>query len=452
MTTNEIPATQFGERTSTGQPKLGHARFGSHLGAVTLSQMTLWEIVALAAAAMLMWGGFALQPSLLLSGLTLFGLLIVVWFSMTKRGHYWRYEWVVIRWRLLGRQASRANLESASDGRAANQDPVAWFAPGLKSRNFVDRRGIRHGMLSRAESWTVVLEVRCSRHPIVGARSPLLLSAGLLSSLLQAEDDRLATAQLVTMTVPRRHGEGPYRQSAWLALRLDPTRCPNAVEARGGGLEGAHRALANLAARVTGQLAVGGIEARVLDVEQAQGALRRCLGLPDVDNARRPSAYGALVHPQRQQTEESWTGWQHEETLHTTYWVHRWPHDERAATTMISQLEAVPAWACVMSTALSPYADRGLETQTMVRYLGPALHLDSESDDLGSGRAPELIRRRAPRLIGKSADEVNHEIQEIARHWKAQVVRLDGEHFPGVAMTLPLAHGAQFGSTEQVRR
>src|SRR5262249_61833139 len=74
----------------------------------------------------------------------------------------------------------------------------------------------------------------------------------------------------------------PASQHVWIALRLDPARCPDAVQARGGGQEGGQRAVKRCVARVLELLDAAGVHGRALDEETLRSVLARSGGVRPV--------------------------------------------------------------------------------------------------------------------------------------------------------------------------
>lgn len=396
---------------------------GRALGTVGLAQVITWQMTALGAAAAFGWAGrrSGHPPYAVIVGVVL-GAMVILWFTATRRGHYWRYEWIVVRRRYKARTAADAR---------SSVDPFTSLVPRLTPRTFVDRTGVRHGMLGTNSTWAVVLRLQPRDSAVVGTRSTAGVDPEVLAAALASGDNRIASAQVVLMSAPDHRGSqapGPAdgvadraeipvlsRQTGWLALRLDPRQCPSAVRARGGGVDGAQRALASAAARAAIRLADTGVDARVLDADDVRAALRRCLGLSDTA----PSGPASLLHEMSGQNghlRERWEDFETGGTTHATYWIRRWPRGRRGerergpVSWFLTELAAAPAAAAsVVSTTLSRTARTDVNMQTLVRFLVPAL----------------------------SPIELNAQVREIATRWGAMVVRLEGEQVPGAVATLP---------------
>jgi type VII secretion protein EccE len=75
-------------------------------------------------------------------------------------------------------------------------------------------------------------------------------------------------------------------RSVWVAVRLDPTSCPDAVHRRGGGWEGTLRTAATATRRVANQLADAGLRPQIMiasEIAHATNQLSDGVGLADLD-------------------------------------------------------------------------------------------------------------------------------------------------------------------------
>ncbi|MFI5805542.1 type VII secretion protein EccE [Streptomyces sp. NPDC051561] len=95
----------------------------------------------------------------------------------------------------------------------------------------------------------------------------------LLADVLEVDGVALASAQCVQQV----RGDGPAGFPAvrltWVALRLEPALCPEAVTVRGGGLGGAQRCLVRAASHVASRITGAGLRAEVLDQEGLNSAV-----------------------------------------------------------------------------------------------------------------------------------------------------------------------------------
>ncbi|WP_241996849.1 type VII secretion protein EccE [Rhodococcus sp. SMB37] len=97
-------------------------------------------------------------------------------------------------------------------------------------------------------------------------------------------------------------------RTVWLALRLDASTCPDAVERRGGGTEGATRTITASARRVVRALGDSGCPARILTATEIRSAAHRITHGADPLAAERSWRYvrlpvgystGAVLDPRR---------------------------------------------------------------------------------------------------------------------------------------------------------
>lgn len=196
----------------------------------------------------------------------------------------------------------------------------------------------------------------------------------------------------------------------WIALKLDPELCPEAVAARGGGLLGAQKCVVRVADHLASRLTGAGFRATVLDEEElisavATSACANPLVTADAGRADR----------RERRTEESSRSWRCDNRRHTTYWIRKWPTLGAAQGVSLHQFVArvtgVHALATTISLTLAP-GDR--------REMSLTGHL---------------------RVTGRSAEELTgarRALETAARDAGAALTRLDREQLPGVLATLPL--------------
>jgi type VII secretion protein EccE len=219
-----------------------------------------------------------------------------------------------------------------------------------------------------------------------------------------------AVARLSYAPLHERTG-APALRMTWVAVKLDPELCPEAVKARGGGLEGAQRCLVRAADHVASRLTGAGFQAVVLDQEELNSTVATA-SCANPRMAARASAPGAA--PQRRTAETSRV-WRCDDRWHTTYAVGRWPELGRGASPLpqlVSLLTSVPAYATTVSFTLRRGTRQGaMNILSHIRITGGS---DTE-------------------LVG-----VRRALEQAARSAKVGLQRLDREQLPGVLATLPL--------------
>jgi type VII secretion protein EccE len=181
-----------------------------------------------------------------------------------KHAAGWLFTWVGYRLR-------------RHDNRHDSPDPLHQVAGAVRVRQHVDRAGNRFGVAEIDGGWSAI--VRLTQGP--AAPSPVLLTE-LLRQHYRSADIPLASAQLLTWTVPR--GEGVFRVR-WLTVRYRPDDAPIAALARGGGELGALRSTACAALGLMGSLVEAGYDSTVLEAGELANELRVALGAGDQQTA-----------------------------------------------------------------------------------------------------------------------------------------------------------------------
>ncbi|MFD7748896.1 type VII secretion protein EccE [Streptomyces sp. NPDC059698] len=386
-----------------------------------LRQLVIIETGLAIAAVGAALGGPWLIPSLVV-------LCLLVALAVVRRRGRALQDWASTA---LGLRARRRAAAAPPAGDAEPMlAPVAENVPGFGPQVYVDRAHRTVGMLGDGTFLTAVVRVQASGEslrPAFGARS---LPLSLLGDALQVDDIVLESAQLVQQVrcapaphlpqqsvarlsyAPLQDRTGaPALRMTWVAVKLNPELCREAVEARGGGLEGAQRCLVRAADHVASRITGAGFQAAVLDQDELNSAVATsaCANPILSGRAGRPDAA-----PQRRTTETSRV-WRCDDRWHTTYAVDRWPRLGRGATPLpqlVALLTSVPAYATTFSLTVR----RGVR-QGSTR-VGGHIRVTGGSDT---------------ELVG-----VRRTLEQAARHAKVGLVRLDREQLPGVLATLPL--------------
>lgn len=426
---NESPATPPAQPSGTPGPNAPAAttlRSISRTDRVrpVLRQLVIVEVGLVIAAVGAALGGAWLIPSLVV-------LCLLVALAVVRRRGRALQDWVSSALGLRARRRSAATPPSDAEPMLA---PVAENVPGFGPQVYVDRAHRTVGMLGDGTFLTAVVRVEASGEslrPAFGARS---LPLSLLGDALQVDDIVLESAQLVQQVrcapaphlpqqsvarlsyAPLQDQTGaPALRMTWVAVKLDPELCREAIEARGGGLEGAQRCLVRVADHVASRVTGAGFQAAVLDQDELNSAVATsaCANPILSGRAGRPDAA-----PQRRTMETSRV-WRCDDRWHTTYAVDRWPELGRGATPLpqlVALLTSVPAYATTFSLTVRRGVRQGSTSVAgHVRVTGGS---DTE-------------------LIG-----VRRTLEQAARHAKVGLARLDREQLPGVLATLPLG-GAQ---------
>ncbi|WP_406863465.1 type VII secretion protein EccE [Streptomyces sp. HUAS MG47] len=402
------------------------ARRPGRPGSFRLQQLVLVELAA--AVLLVAW---TVGPLLLVPAGVVAGMLVVL--AVARRRQRALPEWLatVLAFRARTRRAATAAVPAGTDPGLV---PVVELEPALRTYSFGEAAGDSArerrpvGLIGDGTFLTAVVRVEADDTALRRERAVRPLPVGLVQEALDADGIRLESAQIVQHTQPAPLGDessggslaarnyaplqaltgAPSLRVTWIALKLDPELCPEAVAARGGGLPGAQRCVVRAADRLESRLAGAGFRATVLTERELTAALATSAGA----DAR------ALAEPVRgraraPRTRETTRTWHCDDSRHTTYWVGRWPQLDGTATPRLAALLAsAPAAATTFSLTLSGGDDR--------REVTVAGHVRVT----GRGEAQLLAAR--------------HELERAARGMRVGLVRLDREQAPGVLATLPL--------------
>ncbi|MDJ1132634.1 type VII secretion protein EccE [Streptomyces iconiensis] len=402
----------------------------SRLGPFQLQQLVLLELagaVLLVAAAA---GRLMLVPAVVVAA-----LLVVL--ALMRRHQRSVRDWGGTLLALRARRRGAAEpltpamvLDSEGERVDASFLPLVECAPGLRTYAYLDKKRRTIGMLGDGSFLTAVVRIEAGPSALRPAFGSRALPLALVQDALDVDGIALESVQVVQHVQPApaphlpdqsvaRRSYGPLQEQTgspalrltWVALKLDPELCPEAVEARGGGLQGAQRCLVraadHLASRVTG----AGFVSTVLNEEELISAVATsaCVSPAATARASRPDAAPA------RRTAESARAWRCDDRWHTSYGVGRWPELGRAATPLprlVALLTSVPTLTSTFSLTLGRSARRGAVT------VSGHVRLTGRSDN-------ELVAARK-------------HLERAARSAKLGLIRLDREQLPGALATLPL--------------
>ncbi|MFC9647606.1 type VII secretion protein EccE [Streptomyces sp. NPDC056937] len=392
----------------------------SRVGPFQLRQLVLVEAALALALIGGALGGLWLVPTLVIAAVL---VLVAV---IRRRGHAVQ-DWVSTALALHSRRRAAEPCAWEVDPSLV---PVVESVPGFRPFTYVDRDRRTVGMLGDGSFLTAVVRVEASSdalRPVFGARS---LPLSLLGDALEVDDIALESVQLVQQVraapaphlpeqsvarlsyAPLQERTGaPALRLTWVAVKLDPELCREAVEARGGGIEGAQRCLVRTADHLASRITGAGFRAVVLDQDELNSTMATSACASPALSART----GRPESAPRRRTAETPRVWRCDNRWHTTYAVARWPELGRAATPLpklAALLTAAPAYATTFSLTLRRGSHRGSMTMSgHVRITG--------------GTDTGLVR-------------VRRSLEQAARAAKVGLVRLDREQLPGVLATLPL--------------
>jgi type VII secretion protein EccE len=395
-------------------------RAGS-IGGVRVQQLVYVEL----AAALLLVGWVIHPVALAVAGVVSAGLLV---FGLGRRRKRPMPEWMATM------QAMKRRRKDCADPAPHGTDPAFAPAvecdPALRTYTYADRDERTVGFVGDGTFLTAIIQVEAPDEPLRPQRGTRTLPLDLLHAAMDVEDIHLESVQLVQYTQPapaphvpeqavsvrsyaplQAQAQTPAVRLTWVALKLDPELCAEAVAARGGGTGGAQRALLRAADQLASRLAGLGFKANVLDEREIVTAV----GIASCVNPRANNG-GAAVRDGRaaRRTQESVRAWRCDDRWHTTYWVGSWPQLGPGAV-QLADLAALLSSTPVMATTFALTASRGsLNAPALSGYVRLAAR--SENELVAARR--DLERR------GGAA--------------RAGLVRLDREQLPGLLATLPL--------------
>ncbi len=388
---------------------------------VLLRQLVLVEV-----AVALMLTAWAAHPLLLLPAAVPAAALVLL--AVARRRHRPAPEWLLSALALRGRR--RRAADPLPPGVDPGFAPAVECDPALRTLTFTDRTGRRVGMVGDGTFLTALLRVQASDAPLRPLRTARPLPLDLLYAGLDVDGIRLESVQVVQHTRPAPAPHLPEQAVAarsyaplqavsgtpavrltWVAVKLDPDLCPEAVRARGGGLGGAQRTLLRAADQLAGRLAEAGFEAALL----SEAELTAAVATSSCANPR-ATAQASRSGGTARRTSESARAWRCDDRWHTTYWIGRWPRlGSGAGSTpvphLVALLTSVPALASTFSLTVRQ----------------------------GAGDVPELTGH--VRVTGRSDSELiaaRRQLEHTAQGAKVDLVRLDREQVPGLLSTLPL--------------
>lgn len=287
----------------------------------------------------------------------------------------WLLQWIQVSAGYLVRSHGRS-VTGPDPGAAGNpprsvvgsDDPrvalLRLLLPDLTIAYGADHQREPLGLGWHGNTWTAVIEVDAAPAMItpVGGAAGLPLSA--LAGCLEHRGVVLDAIQVIWHCYPgsaalpssspalRSYLEvlGPLpvaaRRTIWVAVRLDPRRCPDAVAERGGGVTGCHRTLIGALSRVRGDLAARGVSTRPLDADQLLRAGISAAELSAVAGTGRPVTLN-----------EGWTAVTAAGVGHASYAITGW--GTRGAMHNLNALTGVRALSSTLSLSMSPGADGG---------------------------------------------------------------------------------------------
>ncbi|MEU3188738.1 type VII secretion protein EccE [Streptomyces sp. NPDC006923] len=391
-----------------------------HFGPFRMQQLVLIEI-----AAALLLVAWVIDPLMLFPAGAVAALLVPL--AVVRRHRRSLPEWLstVLALRARRRRAASLVLPAGTEPGLA---PAVECDPALRTYSYSDRDRRPVGMIGDGTFLTAVVQIESDATALRPDRSARPLPVSLVRDVLDVDGIRLESAQIVQHTQPapaphlpeqsvaarnyaplQAQTGAPALRITWVALKLDPELCREAVAARGGGLTGAQKCLVRAADQLASRLTGAGFRTTVLTEQEliAAVATSSCANPLAIAQAGRTETPG-------RRTQETSRTWRCDDRRHTTYWVARWPQlggGGAAMPQLVALLTSIPALASTFSLTLGRGERGGVTVSGHVRITG-------RSDE-------ELVASR-------------HELERAARGVKTALVRLDREQLPGMLATLPL--------------
>lgn len=400
----------------TPHPESSPGRFGP---------FRLQQLVLLQVAAALLLVAWVVGPLLLVPAGAVALVLVVL--AVVRRHQRSLPEWIGGALALRARRRRAASL-AVPAGTEPGLAPLVEADPALRTLTFSDRDRRPVGMIGDGTFLTAVVQVDTDATALRPDRAARPLPLALVRDILDVDGIRLESAQLVQHTQPAPAPHLPAQSMAtrnyaplqartgtpavrltWIALKLDPELCPEAVTARGGGMDGAQRCVVRAADQLASRLTGAGFRATVLTEQELTAALATssCANPMAITQAGRSASTG-------RRTEETARTWRCDDRRHTTYWIGRWPQLGGAGAALpqfVALLTSLPALATNFSLTMAPAGRQGVTLTGHVRVTG-------RSDE-------ELVAAR-------------RELERTARGVRTGLVRLDREQVPGLLASLPL--------------
>ncbi|MFG2227144.1 type VII secretion protein EccE [Streptomyces sp. NPDC048644] len=391
-----------------------------NIGGVRVQQLAIIEI-----AAALVLVGWSIHPAALTAAIVVAAVLVI--FALGRRRRIPLPEWITTV-RAMKRRG-KSTSASATTGIDPAFAPVVECDPALRTYEYTDAEQRAIGFVGDGTFLTALVQLDARDEPLRPQRGSHMMPLDVLHNALDVEDIHLESVQFVQYTQPapaphlpeqavaarsyaplQAQAQTPAVQLTWIALKLDPELCAEAIEARGGGMDGAKRSLLRAADQLVSRLTAHGVKAKVLAEREVVAAIGTAVCVSP------RAANGAMGRDGRsaRRTQESTRAWRCDDRWHSTYWIGRWPQLGNGGAPLAAISQLLTSTAAMAST-----------------FALTASH--------GGGRAPAISGY--VRLSTRSENELTSAQSELERRSgsaKVGLVRLDREQLPGLLATLPL--------------
>ncbi|MEC3979122.1 type VII secretion protein EccE [Amycolatopsis sp. H20-H5] len=344
---------------------------GVNLGPLPVSNLVVLE-VGLAVGLVLL----AISMSLKYVAIGVLAVALLIAF-LRWRGK-WFTQWAGLTLRYTFRSHDRVATPlppSSLETLAAEEDAVTGpddarvnllrlAVPDLVVAHGVDHERQQVGLAWNDGTWTAVLLVEPAPDLITQAGGAPSLPLSALAPCLEDRGVVLDSIQMIWHCYPGSAALpsdspalssymevlGPLpaaaRRTTWVAIRLDPRRCPAAIRERGGGVVGAHRALIGALSRVRNALESQGVPTRPLDPDELLRA--------GISAAELTAVAGS---PGKVSLQERWTGVTAAGIGHASYAISGWPKGKISSS--LNALTSVRALSATVAMSISPASDEG---------------------------------------------------------------------------------------------
>ncbi|TVT17929.1 type VII secretion protein EccE [Amycolatopsis acidiphila] len=349
-------------------PPARRRRTGASLGPLPVVNLVVLE-VGLAIGLVLL----AINKSLLYVGVGIAGAALLI--AIIRWRGKWFTQWFGLTLRYLFRSHDRVATpappkvepnqdETVTGPEDARVSLLRLVVPDLVVAHGTDHERQQVGLAWHDGTWTAVLLVEPAPALITQAGGAPSLPLSALAPCLEDRGVVLDSIQVIWHTYPGSAAlpsESPAlssymevlgplpaaaRRTTWVAIRLDPRRCPAAVRERGGGVVGAHRALIGALSRVRNALESRGVPTRPLDPDEL---LRAGISAAELTAVAGSDARTSL--------REHWTSATAAGIGHASYAITSWPKGK--ITSSLNALTSVRALSATVALSISPADDEG---------------------------------------------------------------------------------------------
>lgn len=368
----------------------------------------------------------AISTKLLYPAVVVAAIALVV--ALLRWGGTWFTRWLGLTLRYATRSRERTatppppNVEAKQDESVTGPEDarvslLRLVIPDLVVAHGVDHESGQVGLAWHDGTWTAVLLVEPAPALITQAGGAPSLPLSALAPCLEDRGVVLDSIQVIWHTYPGSAAlpsESPAlssymevlgplpaaaRRTTWVAIRLDPRRCPAAVRERGGGVVGAHRALIGALSRVRNALESQGVPTRPLDPDELLRA--------GISAAELTAVAG---NDGRIGLREQWTSATAAGIGHASYAITSWPKGK--ITNSLNTLTSVRALSASVALSISPSDDEGqIGLRGVVR-----------------------LSARNPREL----DTADDRLSTLANRAGVSLTPLRGLQIDGLAATLPM--------------